>query len=133
MVDESAFAPDRAAIERLAHAAVSRLPEVFRDHLKDVVVRVEEFPDAETTKALGLESEWELTGLYEGRPLSEQSVWSSGDLPPVITLFRVPLLSEWIETGVALGALVSHVIVHEVGHHFGLSDDEMHAIEDEAA
>lgn len=124
--------PDADTIEQLAHKAVRRLPPRFRDYLADVVFRVEEFAQAEQLHAVGLSSRWELVGLYEGRPLSEQSVWSTGDLPPIISLFRGPLLREWNETGVALEDLVAHVIIHEVGHHFGLSDDQMHAIENEA-
>jgi predicted Zn-dependent protease with MMP-like domain len=122
-------APDAAVIERLACEAVDRLPAVFRDHLAQVVFRVEEFADDETLQAMGIENPWELTGLYHGRPLSEQSIWSAGDLPPMISLFRCPLLNEWVETGVTLEELVTHVIVHEVGHHFGLSDADMEAIE----
>jgi predicted Zn-dependent protease with MMP-like domain len=122
-------APDAAVIERLACEAVDRLPAVFRDHLAQVVFRVEEFADDETLQAMGIENPWELTGLYHGRPLSEQSIWSAGDLPPMISLFRCPLLNEWVETGVTLEELVTHVIVHEVGHHFGLSDADMEASE----
>ena len=84
----------------------------------------------EQLDAVGIASRWDLTGLYEGRPLDEQSQWDSGDLPPVITLFRQPLVREWRETGVDFAALVHHVTVHEAGHHFGLSDDAMHALED---
>lgn len=124
--------PDADMIERLAHQAVSRLPPRFRDYLSDVVFRVEEFASAEQLQAVGLNNRWQLVGLYEGRPLSEQSIWSTGGLPPIISLFRGPLLLEWNETGVVLEDLVAHVIVHEVGHHFGLSDGEMHAIESEA-
>jgi predicted Zn-dependent protease with MMP-like domain len=129
MVNEAARAPDAATLMRLAQAAVACLPDAFREHLQDVVIRVEEFADKETLRELGIDSEWELTGLYQGRPVSEQSIWSSGELPPTISLFRAPLLNECVETGVSLEDLVNHVIVHEVGHHFGLSDDEMHAIE----
>ena len=127
------FAPDAAAIEALADAAIARLPEPFRRHLGDVVLRVEEFADEDVLRELGLEDPFELTGLYSGRPLGEQSSMLSGELPPMIHLFRRPLLDEWAETGVSLEALIVHVIVHEVGHHFGLSDADMHAIEDEAA
>lgn len=122
--------PDAAAIERLARAAVDRLPALFRDHLADVIFRVEEFADGETLKALEIESPWQLSGLYQGHPISEQSIWSAGELPPRITLFRCPLLKECADTGVTLDDLVTHVIVHEVGHHFGLSDADMEAIED---
>ena len=125
-------APDAAVFEALAHAAFARIPEPFAQHLGDIVVRVEEFASAETLAALGIEDEWGLTGLYHGRPLDEQSVWASGEMPPMITLYRQPLLAEWTETGVALEDLVTHVVVHEVGHHFGLSDEAMHALEESA-
>ena len=127
------FAPDAAAIEALADAAIERMPEPFRRHLGDVVLRIEEFADEDVLSQLGIEDPFELTGLYSGRPLGEQSSMLSGELPPMIHLFRRPLLDEWAETGVSLEALIVHVIVHEVGHHFGLSDADMHAIEDEAA
>lgn len=123
--------PDAATFDRLAHAAIARLPEVFRQHLDGVIVRIEEFADAETLEALNIDDAWELTGLYHGRPLGEQSIWNSGEMPPVISLYRRPLVEEWEETGVELEDLITHVIVHEVGHHFGLSDDEMEAIEDD--
>lgn len=124
--------PDAETIERLARRSVRRLPPPFCDYLSNVVFRVEEFADAEQLRAVGLDNRWQLVGLYEGLPLSDQSIWSTGDLPPMISLFRRPLLQEWNETGVALEDLVAHVIVHEVGHHFGLSDAQMHAIENEA-
>jgi len=111
---------------------MAALPAHFRDHLDGVLVRVEEFADPETLDALGLSDAWDLTGLYHGRPLDERSVWDSGELPPVITLFRQPLLRELTDSGVSLEALVTHVVVHEVGHHFGLSDDDMAEIEDSA-
>jgi predicted Zn-dependent protease with MMP-like domain len=124
--------PDTATFERLARQAMRALPDVFRKHLDGVRVRVEDFADDATLKALGIDDAWGLTGLYHGRPWGEQSVWDSGEMPPVITLYRRPLLQELRETGVALEALVNHVVIHEVGHHFGLSDEEMAAIEDAA-
>jgi predicted Zn-dependent protease with MMP-like domain len=122
---------DTAMFERLAREALDRLPAPFREHLDDIVIRVEEFADDETLDAMDIEDAWELTGLYHGRPVGEQSVWQTGDMPPTITLYRQPLLAEWRETGVELADLVNHVVVHEVGHHFGLSDDDMHRIEDD--
>ncbi len=107
------------------------MPPLFRSHLDDVAIRIEEFADEKILADLGIEDPWELSGLYEGRPLTEQSLWSSGDLPPTIRLFRRPLLDEWVETGVPLDELIAHVIVHEVGHHFGFSDEDMEAIERE--
>jgi predicted Zn-dependent protease with MMP-like domain len=126
------FAPDAAEIERLAEAAIARLPEAFRRHLTNVVLRIEEQADDEVLDQLGVEDPFELTGLYSGRSLDKQDSWTSGELPPMIHLYRRPLLDEWAETGVSLEALITHVIVHEVGHHFGFSDADMHAIEEQA-
>lgn len=117
-------------MEQLARAAISAMPEQFRSRLGDVVIKVEEFATREQLDSVGIASRWDLTGLYEGRPIDEQSQWDSGDLPPVITLFRQPLVREWRETGVDLAALIHHVTIHEAGHHFGLSDEAMHALED---
>ena len=129
MSERQTFAPDAAAIERLADAAIARLPELFRRHLEGVVLRVEEFADDDTLDAVEIEDPFDLSGLYTGRPIGERSSTSSGELPTMIHLFRRPLLDEWAATGVSLEALVTHVIVHEVGHHFGFSDADMHAIE----
>jgi predicted Zn-dependent protease with MMP-like domain len=123
--------PDPATIERLAHKAVKQLPAEFRDHLADVVFRVEDFADKEMLQAVGLANPWDLIGLYHGRPLTQQSIWMSGDMPAIISLFRLPLLRAWERREVSLEAMVTHVIVHEVGHHFGLSDGDMTAIENE--
>ena len=126
------FAPDAAEIERLADAAIARLPEGFRRHLEGVVLRVDDFAEDEVLAQLGLEDPFDLTGLYTGRPIGERSSMHSGELPAMIHLYRRPLLDEWVDTGVGLEELITHVIVHEVGHHFGFSDAEMHAIEDQA-
>ncbi len=132
MAGGQTHAPDAAAIERLAEAAIAALPEEFRRHLDGVVLRIEDFADEEVLASFGMEDPFELTGLYSGRSLDKQSSWVSGELPPMIHLYRRPLLDEWVDTGVALEDLITHVIVHEVGHHFGFSDDDMHAIEDAA-
>jgi predicted Zn-dependent protease with MMP-like domain len=126
------FAPDAAQIERLAEAAIARLPEAFRRHLTNVVLRIEDYADEEVLEQLGIEDVFELTGLYSGRSLDKQDSWTSGELPPMIHLYRRPLLDEWAETGVSLEALITHVIIHEIGHHFGFSDAQMHAIEEQA-
>jgi predicted Zn-dependent protease with MMP-like domain len=124
--------PSADDIEAMARAAMARLPEMFRAQLGDVVLRVEEVADDETLDALGIRHPLDLSGLYHGRPFGEKSSMDSGTLPDMITLYRRAILEEWIETGVDLEALVNHVLVHEVGHHFGLSDDDMHRLEREA-
>ena len=129
MSERQTFAPDAAAIERLAEAAIARFPDPFRVHLEDVVLRVEEFADEDVLKELGIEDPFDLSGLYSGRPVGQQSSMLSGELPAMIHLYRRPLLDEWAGTGVSLEALVTHVIVHEAGHHFGFSDEDMHTIE----
>ncbi|HEX8300681.1 metallopeptidase family protein [Sphingomonas sp.] len=125
-------APDAATIEALARDALARIPEPFAGHLADVVLIVEEFADDETLDAMGIEDPFDLTGLYHGRPIGEKSAFESGALPDRIHLYRRPLLEEWCQTGVSLDALITHVVVHEVGHHFGLSDADMHALEGQA-
>jgi len=132
MTERQTFAPDAAEIERLADSAIARLPELFRRHLDGVALRVDEFADDEVLDQFGIEDPFELSGLYTGRPVGERASMRPGELMPVIHLYRRPLLDEWVETGVSLEALVTHVIVHEVGHHFGFSDEDMHAIEGEA-
>jgi predicted Zn-dependent protease with MMP-like domain len=129
-----AFGPPPSAdeIEAIARAALTRLPEPFASHLRGVVLQVEEFADAETLAEFGMEDPFELTGLYAGRPLTEKSVEESGSLPDRVLLFRRPILDEWAEGVEELEHLVTHVLIHEVGHHFGFSDDDMHALEEEA-
>ncbi|AOL94644.1 metallopeptidase family protein [Porphyrobacter sp. LM 6] len=125
--------PSIADFHAAARAVLDRLPRAFRDQLADVVVRVEEFASAEQLASVGLEDRWDLTGLYEGVALPDRSQWDYEVMPPVITLFRQPLLEEMEETGVSFAALVRHVVIHEAGHHFGLSDEDMHALEGSVA
>ena len=125
-------APSADDIEAMARKAMAALPAMFRAELGDVVLRVEEYADDETLAALGIEHPLDLSGLYHGRPIGEKSSMDSGTLPDMITLYRRAILEEWIETGVDLEMLVNHVLVHEVGHHFGLSDEDMHRLEREA-
>ena len=126
-------APSAEEIETLARAALARLPEQFGAHLADVLLLAEDFAHAATLAALGIEDPFELTGIYEGIPLGEKNAGHSGAMPDRIRLFRSPILDEWIERGdETLEHLVAHVLVHEVGHHFGLSDEAIHALEDEA-
>lgn len=123
-------APDADALFAMAEAALATMPAVFAPHIQDVVIVIEEFADDEMLKSLDIEHPYELTGLYEGRPLTERSIDASGGLPDRVTLYRIPILVEWIETGERLDRLVRHVLIHEIGHHFGFSDDDMHALED---
>ncbi|MGZ8298702.1 MAG: metallopeptidase family protein [Allosphingosinicella sp.] len=132
MANRQTYAPDAAEIERLADRAIARLPAHFRVHLEGVVLRVDEFADDEVLESFGIEDPFELSGLYSGRSLDKQDSWTSGELSPMIHLSRRPRLDEWAETGVSHEALITHVIVHEVGHHFGFSDADMHAIEEQA-
>lgn len=123
------LAPGLEEIERLAREALARIPEPFASHLPGVILQVEDWPSRELLDDMGIADPYDLTGLYEGRPVGEKSVDDFAMLPDRILLFRRPLLDEWAETGVALSDLVNHVVVHEVGHHFGLSDVQMDAIE----
>ncbi|MEI6486677.1 MAG: metallopeptidase family protein [Sphingomonadales bacterium] len=127
------LAPTLADIERLAQAAVERLPELFRQHLASVVLKIEDFPDETVMAEMDLESEWDLLGLYWGRHVGMKGDVPSGALPDMIFLYRRPLLDLWADSGDTLEDLVTHVLVHEVGHHFGLSDAAMDAIERSAA
>ena len=124
--------PSLVEIEAVARAILDRLPEPFASHLRDVILQVEEFADRETLAHFGMENPFELTGLYSGRPLTEKSVEESGSLPDRVFLYRRPILDEWAESGEELEHLVRHVLIHEIGHHFGFSDEDMHALEDEA-
>lgn len=125
----SGHAPSLADIEALAQAAVERLPDLFRQHLANVILRVQDFPDADVIDAMALDSEWDILGLYWGHPVGNPGADYTGALPPTIFLYRRPLLDEWAHGEDTLERVVAHVLVHEVGHHFGLSDDDMHAIE----
>jgi predicted Zn-dependent protease with MMP-like domain len=122
--------PSAAEIEAIARRALEGLPEPFSRHLADVVLQVEEFADDETLRMMGIADGFDLSGLYEGVPLTERSIEHSGTLPDKIRLFRRSILDEWADGDDSLEHLVAHVLIHEVGHHFGLSDDDMHALED---
>jgi predicted Zn-dependent protease with MMP-like domain len=122
--------PDADAIEAMARAALDRLPDAFRRHLGDVILQVEEFAGEDVLAEMGIDDPFALSGLYTGRPVGMKSVEDSGALPDMIQLYRRPILDEWAEGGEALETLVAHILIHEVGHHFGLSDADMHALED---
>ena len=123
-------APSLDDFTALAEAAFVELPAMFRERCGDVDVRVEDFASDELLDEMEIEDPFELTGLYQGVDLQRRSVLDSGRMNSIVWLFRRPILDEWAERGdVTLGDLVSHVLVHEIGHHFGLSDEQIEAIE----
>ena len=123
-------APDAKQIEMLAHAAVAELPQPYRLAAELIALRIEDFASNEMLAEIGFESPYELTGLYDGIPLTEKSISDQPLQPDVIWLFRRPILDEWVERGnVTLQELVTHILVHELAHHFGWSDAEIGAID----
>lgn len=123
--------PDGEIVERLARAALTRLPPQFHPYLADIVIRIEDFASPEDLASVGHTDRWRLLGLYRGHSVDKQSIWASGDLPPTILLFLQPLLVHWRRSGASLEAVVNQLVTHEVGHHFGLSDAEMERLEGE--
>ncbi len=124
--------PTAAEIDAIARQTLQRLPAPFAESLGDVVLMIEPVADADTARRLGLDHPMQLSGLYEGVSLDRRSVSESGTLPERITLYVRPILAEWRATPFSLEQIVSHIVIHEVGHHFGFSDDDMHALEDGA-
>ena len=122
-------APSLAEFEQLAANAYTRLPEQFRKLCEDLIIRVDDFPSAEVIDAMHLQSEFDLLGLFQGVGLPFQSATMPQLMPNMIWLYRRPILDYWAEHTDTLGAIVTHVLVHEIGHHFGLSDDDIAAIE----
>lgn len=123
-------APTLADLEALADAAFAALPARFTELCEGVVFRVEDFPDDETLDEMECETEFDLLGLFRGRGLIEaEHLTQTGDQPNMVWLYRRPILDFWAESDDSLGAIVTHVLVHEIGHHFGLSDADMEAIE----
>lgn len=129
MVPPDQLPPTADQIEAIARATIAGLPPEFRAHLGEIVLIVEDFADDETLDALGIEGPFDLSGIYHGRPVGEKSSMDSGAPPDRIHLYRRAILDEWVDSGVGLTALVAHVTIHEIGHHFGLSDADMHALE----
>ncbi|HEX5239286.1 MAG TPA: metallopeptidase family protein [Sphingomicrobium sp.] len=123
--------PTVADIEEIARRTLDRLPSPFAESLGDVVLIIDEVTDPDTARQLGVTHPMQLSGLYQGVPLNRQSVQLSGMLPERVTLYRRPIIAEWQSTAVSLEQLVAHIVIHEIGHHFGFSDDDMHALEDE--
>ena len=124
-------APSIEDFQRIAGEAFARLPENFRAHCSDVVIRVQDFPDSEVMETMGLKSPFDILGLYHGRGEPYEPVNQITHFPDMIYLYRRPMLAYWATFDDTLEAIITHVLVHEIGHHFGLSDEDMHLIEGE--
>jgi predicted Zn-dependent protease with MMP-like domain len=125
-------APSLAEFEILAGEVFGRLPKKFRELCADIVIQVDDFPSEEVLEEMGAESEFDLLGLFQGVGLPLRSESAPARMPNMIWLYRRPILDYWAEHDDTLGAIVQHVLVHEIGHHFGLSDADMHALEEAA-
>lgn len=134
MIPHHTTPPSLIDLETIAQAAFAEIPEELRQYAADVVIHVEDFPDEETEQEMELESPFDLLGLYRGVALPHQSFGEGIPRTDVdrIYLYRRPILDYWCETGEDLTCVVKHVLIHEIGHHFGFSDDDMERIEDEA-
>ncbi len=126
-------APSLAEFEAIADQAYARLPARFRTLTGDVLIRIEDFPTDEVLDGLGIDSPFDLLGLYSGVALARKSVMDVSGVPDMVFLYRRPILDYWAENEESLGHIVTHVLVHEIGHHFGLSDADMERIEAEAS
>ncbi|HEX2654772.1 MAG TPA: metallopeptidase family protein [Xanthobacteraceae bacterium] len=125
-------APTLAEMEALATDAFRQMPAEFRSLCEDLVIRVDDFPSDEVLQHMDAESEFDLLGLFHGVGLPHRSEGAPVQMPNMIWLYRRPILDYWAEHDETLGAIVSHVLVHEIGHHFGLSDEDIEAIEQAA-
>jgi predicted Zn-dependent protease with MMP-like domain len=123
--------PGLPELDAMAQAAYRRLPQRFRALTGDVLIRVEDFPTDEVLDSLGINSPFNLLGLYSGVDLARKSVMDVSAVPDMVFLYRRPILDYWAEHEETLGAILTHVLIHEIGHHFGLSDDDMERIEAE--
>lgn len=126
-------APSLDDFDRMARKAFAELPDLFRQAAADVIIRIDDFPDEETLRDLEIEDGFELTGLYVGAHVGERDGLGPAPEPSRVFLYRRPILDEWCERGdVGIYELVSHVLIHELGHHMGLDDEQIDAIEDAA-
>jgi len=123
--------PDLAEIEALARTELARLPPLLRRHAEEVILRVDEFPDVETEREMRLESPFDILGLYRGVAVGDKSISDIAADIDMIFLYRRPILDYWCETSEGLREIIRHVLIHEIGHHFGFSDADMLRIEKE--
>ena len=124
------LSPSADEMEAIARRVLRTLPEPFASNLGAVVLQIDDFADDETLSAMDIDDPFDLTGIYEGIPIGEKEAGHVGALPDRIRLFRRPILDEWADGEDTLEHLVAHVLIHEVGHHFGLSDEDMHRLEE---
>jgi predicted Zn-dependent protease with MMP-like domain len=122
-------APSLVEMEIMATAAYEKLPDKFRDLCKGVIIHIDDFPSDEVVADMKLESEFDILGLFQGVGLPFQSDAAPSPMPNMVWLYRRPILDYWAEHDETLGHIITHVLVHEIGHHFGLSDDDMESIE----
>ena len=122
-------APSLEDFEILAEEAFTSLPPAFRALCGEIIIRIADFPEDDVLEDMEIESAYDLLGLFVGTGLAHQGSVATGDMPNMIWLYRRPILDYWAENEEALGHLIAHVLIHEIGHHFGLSDDDMEAIE----
>ncbi|TCT41071.1 metallopeptidase family protein [Martelella mediterranea] len=125
-------APSLETVESLAIEAYAKLPEPFRALTGDIIIEISDFPSDDIFEDMALETPFDLLGLFEGRGISERFSMETGEMVNRITLYRRPILDYWAENEETLGDIVTHVLIHEIGHHFGLSDDDMERIEESA-
>jgi len=130
---QPSYAPSLGEMEACALALFRRLPKQFRDLCADVVIQVDDFPSAEVLTSLNVRSKFGLLGLFRGLGLPFRSESAPLQMPNMIWLYRRPIIAFWADHDDTLGAIIQHVLVHEIGHHFGFSDDDMHAIEHAAS
>jgi len=128
----SAKAPSLAEMETMARDVFERLPKQFRELCEDVVIRVDDFPTEEVLDDMEAETEFDLLGLFQGTALPFRSTSDVALMPSMVWLYRRPILDYWAEHEETLGHIVRHVLIHEIGHHFGLSDEDMEGIEERA-
>ena len=123
------YSPSLEVIEQLAREAYGQLPDDFRALCQDLIIEISDFPADDVFEDMALETPFDLLGLFEGRGVTERFSVETGELPNKVSLFRRPILDYWAENEETLGDIISHVLIHEIGHHFGLSDDDIEAIE----
>lgn len=127
----TATPPSLGEFQQMAHAAWEKIPHTFRAVAGDLVIRVEDFATDDLLAELGIDDPFELTGLYQGVSIDKQSVLDSSREPDMVFLYRRAILDEWAGSDEELGHLIAHVLIHEIGHHFGFSDDDMEAIDND--